>query len=75
MFKTTGKGHTKKPSGGYGTAGKPTDSHSKRQGPTTGSIYTEAALAGKVRMAEALRVKTPGSQRHNRVTNKNGKAP
>ena len=75
MFKSTGKGMTKKPAGGYGTHGKPKQPPQSQPSVTTGNAYTEAKLAGRIFMKEALNVSCPPTQKKGRVTNKNGAAP
>ena len=75
MFKSGGSGKAPKPSGGWGSHGKPKQPPMSKPTVTTDQIYAEQRIAGNVHMREALNVKCPKSQAHNNVTNRNGKAP
>lgn len=75
MFKNTGSGKTKKPAGGYGSHGSAPKEVPSQVIQRTGSIYSEASIAGKVTMKEALNVTCPKTQTKGNVTNRNGKAP
>ena len=75
MFKNTGSGKAKKPSGPYGSRGGPSMCKPNTPYVTTDEIYSEKRLTGSVAMSEALNVKCPPSQKKGRVTNRDGKKP
>ena len=75
MFKSTGSGKAKKPSGPYGSRGGPSVCKPNTPYITTDEVYAEQRVAGRVAMKEALNVKVPKTQVKGRVTNRNGKAP
>lgn len=75
MFKNTGSGKNGRPSGGFGSHGKPKQPPQSKPSVTTGEYATEGKLAGSIFMKPALDVGCPKSQAHGRVTNRDGKRP
>lgn len=75
MFKSTGSGMNKAPSGGYGSHGKPKKQMHSKPSVTTGHYASEKHLTGRVYKPELLNVQCPKTQMKGHVTNRNGKAP